>query len=437
MSTGSEQILRKQVDGSGEDDPFQRLLLEFSSAAAKGLSPAELLLLFCRSTRSYFGVSGSYVWHLVGQDQLQGAEADGWMAERFRNARLKAHESAVTNEAIRQKRAVFINGLNTARYPIAAEYNAKSVMAVPLVVFDEVIGAAVFLHTTEPCFFSADRAAKATILAAQLGSFLEAARLSGQAREEQRRAGILAEVAHSLHSEPDIGVLVGAVADHLRALLRTPLVCILVREAAGFDLWAVATENPALSLSVRARHDRKSLYFASDLANRAINAGEPISVSVDPAAHSLADLVPPGTLLAAPFRTSSREGAVLVYPRREGAFSTEEKKLLRVITSFAAIAVSNAELYAKARAQAHELHQIINIASELGSITDLDQFMSKFIHRASDFLGFGRAFVGLIEHDRLEVRWSFVAGAPGPAGYVIPEGILTRAIQKKEVLWAA
>ncbi len=365
-----------------------------------------------------------------------GAEADGWMADRFRNARLKTSESAIAHEAIHKKRAVYVNALNTEQYPMAAEYDAKSMMAAPLVVFNEVIGAAVFLHNSDSYFFHPDHVAKATILAGQLGSFLEAARLSELAREEQRRAGILAEVAHSLHSESDLGVLVEAVADRLRALLRTPLVCILVREATGFDLWAVATENPALGLSVRARHDRKGLQFASDLANRAIQAGEPISVAVNPAAHSLGDLVPAGTLLAAPFRTSSHEGAVLVYPRREGTFSTEEKKLLPVITSFAAVAISNAELYAKARAQSHELHQIISIASELGSISDLDQFMRKFIQRASDFLGFRRSFVGLIEEGKVEVRWSYVEGKHGPAGYVIAEDVLTRAMRNKEVFWA-
>jgi hypothetical protein len=38
---------------------------------------------------------------------------------------------------------------------------------------NEVIGAAVFLHTNDPHFFSPDHVAKASILAAQLGSFLE------------------------------------------------------------------------------------------------------------------------------------------------------------------------------------------------------------------------------------------------------------------------
>ena len=352
LTTGSEPIFQTRADVS-EDDSFQKLLLTFTSAAAQALSSAEILKTFCRAAGGYFQVSGTYVWHLLPPDQMIGAAADGWMADRFQNTRLSADESAIASQAILSKKAVYFNAINPAHDAMAAEYDAKSMMAVPLLLSNEVIGAAVFLHTTEPHFFRPDDLAKASILAAQLGSFLEALRLSELAREEQRRAAILAEVAHSLGSEPDLPAMTEAVADRLRALLRTPLVCILIRGATGYSLWAVAAETAAAAASVRARFDRenekkdpedKDTDFASDLANRAVLAGEPISVAIDPASHSLSDLVPPGTLLAAPFRTTSQQGAFLVYPRPDGPFSAEEKSLLPVITSFAAIAISNAEL---------------------------------------------------------------------------------------------
>ncbi len=373
------------------------------------------------------------MWQLLPPDQLVGVEADGWRAEQFRGSRLRTYETAIANEAILKREAVFINELDASRYPMAAEFQARSMLAVPLILSNEALGAVVFLHNSDPGFFTRDHAAKGSILAAQLGSLLEAMRLTERAREEQRRAGILAEVVQSLHSEPDLGILADAVADRLRVLLRTPLVCMLARGNSRFDLWAVATETPAAAVSVRARYDRKDLHFASDLANRAIAAGEPINVAINPAGHSLGDLVPPGTLLAAPFRTSTREGAVLVYPRREGPFSAEEKSLLPIITSFAAVAISNAELYSTARAQAHELHQILNITSELGSIADIDHFMQRFLQRASDFLGYGRAFVGVADNGRVRIRWSLKDGKPGDAGFVFPEGNLTRAMRDKQV----
>lgn len=435
LNVGSEQLLRSYTTGA-QDDSFQKLLLEFSEAAAKTVSSAELLKLFCKETRSYFQSSGTYVWRFLPPDQLQGVEADGWMAEEFRGARLATSDSAIAEDAIHRKKPIFRNALDTSHYPMAAQLNAQSVLAVPLIVSNEVLGAAAFVHTSDAHFFNSDHLAKASILAAQLGGFLEAVRLAERAREEQRRAGILAEVALALHSEADIGVLVEAIADRVRALLRTSLVCVMVRADEAYDLWAVATEDPTTAVSVRARYDRRDFKFASDIADRSIRVGEPISVEIDPSTHALGDLIAAGTLLVAPFHTSGREGAILVYPRRTGSFTSEEQSLLPTITSFAAVAISNAELYAKARAQAHELHQIVSIASELGSISDLDQFMQQFVLRAGDFLGFGRAFVGLLQEESISVQWSQTNGKPGEPGFVIPEGILTQAIRRREVFHA-
>ena len=105
-----------------------------------------VIQLFCRSTREFFQVDGAYFWRVSPPDELVGAEADGLMAEDFRGRRLKARESAVAMEAIRQRRTVYVNRVDPSRYPMAAEFHAKSLMAAPLVVANEVIGAAVFLR---------------------------------------------------------------------------------------------------------------------------------------------------------------------------------------------------------------------------------------------------------------------------------------------------
>src|SRR5258708_1987686 len=115
------------------------------------------------------------------------------------------------------------------------------------------------------------------------------------------------------------------------------------------------SSKPWLTASVRARHDRRGLQFAAALASRAVAAGEPISVAIDPATHALGELVPPGMLIAAPFRTSLTQGAVLIYPRQEGIFSAEEKSLISVVTGFAAVAISNPDLFKTAPARAYRL----------------------------------------------------------------------------------
>ena len=417
------------------DEAFQKLLLQFSAAAAKGIDAPALIRLLCRATREFFRVDGTYFWSVVSSSEMVGTEADGSQAESFRGKRLKPSQSAVAMEAVRLRKTVFVNRLDPARYPMAGEFHARSLMASPLVVSNEVIGAAVFLHASDRDFFSEDLSAKATILAGQLGSLLEASRLTQVSREERRRAEILAEVAQAIHSVPAAAAVVDAVADRLRVLLRTRLVCILLREGGEFGLRAVSAESPQLAGSVRTRHDRKGLHFATDLAMRAIAAGEPISVAIDPSSHALGDLVPAGMLIAAPFRTSISQGAVLVYPRQEGTFSAEDKSLVSAVAGFGAVAIANAELYATAQAQAHELHQLLDISSDLGSIGHLDEFMQQFVLRASDFLGFSRAFIGLLEDGLFHLRWVTDNGVTDPMDYQFPQGTAWRSLINKEVFW--
>ena len=426
------------VEGSNprSDEAFQQLLLRFSAAAAQGTDVASLIRLFCRETREFFQTSGVYFWQCLSPDEMVGAEADGIMAERFRGLHMKASESAVTGEAVRKRRTIFVNFLDSSRYARAAEFHARAMMAAPLVVSNEVLGAVAFLHDSKPGFFNDDLAAKATIVAGQLGSLLEARRLTEASREDHRRAEILAEVAHALHGNPDVAAVIEALADRIRVLLRARLVCVFLRQEGPFELRGVSADTPQLNKSARARYDRTALRFAADLAARAVTAGEPVTVSIDAASHSLGDLVPSGMLLAAPFRTSRTQGAILVYPRQDGIFTVDERSLVSAVAGFGAVAVANAELYSTARSQAHELHQLLEISSELSSIGNLDKFLEAFVVRAADFLGFGRCFIGLLEDGAFRVRLGAEKGAARRVDLTFPEGIGTKALIAKEVFWS-
>jgi len=415
------------------DEGFQQLLLRFSSAAARGASAGALMELFCRETRALLQVSGVYFWRSLSPTELIGAEADGVMAERFRGQRMKASDSAAAAEAVRTRRAVVANSVDPTRFPMAAQYGAQSLMAAPLIVSNEVIGAVTFLHNKEEDFFTDDLSAKATILAGQLGSLLEARRLSDVSREDNRRAEILAEAAQALHGVPDMHAVVEGLADRIRVLLRTKLVCVLMRQEGPFELKAVSADGPQLANAARARHDRMALRFAADLATRAVAAGEPLTVSIEASTHALSDLVPSGMLLAAPFRTARTQGVILIYPRPDGVFTSEERSLVTAVAGFGAVAVANAELYATARNQAHELHQLLEISSDLGSLGKLEQFLSALVVRAADFLGYKRCFIALLEDGAFHVRFGVESGTSAPVNEVFPEGVATKALWGKEV----
>ena len=435
FSAGSSITPQDNAIVPGSDDAFQKLLLRIGEKASEQSHASALIQLFCEAAREFFQVSGVYFWRCHSAGELLGEYADGKMAERFVGMCLRPEQSAVTSQAVRQRRTIFANHVTSPAFAAAAEFEARSLMAAPLVVLNEVIGAVTFLHDSNEQFFNDDLAAKATILAGQLGSLLEAARLGEASREEHRRAEILADVAHALHGRPDVAAVIEALADRLRLLLRTRLVCVLLRREGPFELQAVSAETPQLATSARARHDRQTLRFAADLAQRAVAAGEPLTLSVGADVHSLGSLVSPGMLIAAPFRTSHTQGAILIYPRPDGVFTPEERALVAAIAGFGAVALAHAELHATSDAQARELHQLLEISSELSSSTDLDQFLQAFVIRASGFLGFGRCFIALLEDGQFRVRYGVEKGEPRRLETLFPEGVATKALRAKEVFW--
>jgi two-component system NtrC family sensor kinase len=433
MHSGDSTLISGTVIHS--DESFQRLLLQFSDAASVDQDENSLIQLFCREARQFFQTSGVYFWRYISSDELVGSQGDGFKSSEFKGFRLKAGESAAAIDAVRSRRTLYLNHLEPGRYPVAEVFHARALLSAPLLVAGEVIGAITLLHTTAPDFFNDDLAAKATIVAAHLGSLLEAIRLTRVSRQEERRAQILAEVAHALHGVPDIAAVIEALGDRLRVLLSTRLVCVLLREDGPFEVRAIAAESAALVHAVKNTCDRNSLRFASDLATRAIAAGEPITVAIDAAIHGLDGLVPAGRMIVAPLRTAGTQGAILVYPRAESAFTAEEKSLVSAVAGFGAVAIANAELYARARDQAHELHQLLEISSELSSMGKLDEFLEAFVVRAADFLGFGRSFVGLMQDGAFHVRWGSDHGQPRRLEEVFPEGVATKALKDREVFW--
>jgi PAS domain S-box-containing protein len=345
-------------------------------------------------------------------------------------------------DAIQKHRPFFVNHLDVARYPWLASGRAYSALAAPILVSGDVIGAITYLKSApdgSPVIhpdggFDEGSVARVTILAAQLGTALEALRLNQLSREEHRRASILVEVATALHGLPDTASVMESIADRLRALVHSPAVLVFIQQEKQFHLQSVSSESPRLALSIRSRFQQNQLRSSIEIATRAVAAGERITVSIDGTSHFGEDS-PAGVLIAAPFRTSRSHGAILVYPRPTNPFTQEDKTLVSALAGFGAVAIANAELYGMARAQAHELHEILEISFELGSAGKLDEFMQTSVVRAANFLGFERCFIGLLEEDTFHIRWGVEKGVARPVDIPLHDGVATRTLKQKNVFF--
>jgi len=408
--------------------------LDLSRAAFQSTDPSQLIRSFCTLTRAFFQASGAYFWSRSADGELVGTEADADGVESFRGVRRRAGDASIAMDAVQKRRAFFVDHLDVARYPWLAECHAHAAMAAPLLVSGEVVGAITFLQSAPHARFDEDAVAKVTILAAQLGTALEALRLNQLSREEHRRASILVEVATALHGLPDTAAVMESIADRLRLLLHSPAVLVFIQQEKIFQLQAVSTEAPKLAGEIRSRFEHNDLRSSLEIATRAVAAGERITVSIDGASHFGEDS-PPGVLIAAPFRTSRSHGAVLVYPRHASPFTQEDKTLVSALAGFGAVAVANAELYGMARAQAHELHEILEISFELSSVGKLDEFMQTSVVRAASFLGFRRCFIGLLENSVFHIRWGVENEVARPVDIPLGDGVATRALKQKNVFF--
>jgi two-component system NtrC family sensor kinase len=227
------------------------------------------------------------------------------------------------------------------------------------------------------------------------------------------------------------------VAHRLRNLLRSPVVLIFVQRENLFQLQAVSADAPDLAQTIRARALENDLRSALEIATRAVAAGERITVNIDGASH-FGEGSPAGTLVAAPFRTSRSHGAILVYPRissqfADSHFTEEEKALVSAVAGVGAVVAANAELNATARAQALDLHELLEISCELSSAGKLEQFLQTSVVRAAGFLGFQRCFIGLLEGNTFHIRWGFENGRAQPVDIPLHEGVAVRKLRQKDV----
>jgi GAF domain-containing protein len=153
-SVGGPVIPQGISSPPGSDEDFQQLLLGIAAKAGERCNGSELIDFFCRVTRDFFQVAGVYFWRCSSADELVAERANGKMAESFVGRRLRSHQSTVTAEAVRQRRTIFANHINPSLFPLAKEFEARSLMSAPLVVSNEVIGAVTFLHDSKDDFFN-------------------------------------------------------------------------------------------------------------------------------------------------------------------------------------------------------------------------------------------------------------------------------------------
>ncbi|HEY6971589.1 MAG TPA: PAS domain S-box protein [Candidatus Angelobacter sp.] len=216
------------------------------------------------------------------------------------------------------------------------------------------------------------------------------------------------------------GALRNYIAETARDTLQALVAGMLVREDETYVLSSVSSEgSPDLGKSALISH-------AKAFAIQAIENKKLLNFSLSSTSEAKSTYYG----LAGPLITS-QSATVLVVLRTE-PFSEDETSAFDLLGNMARLALDNVELANLAASQQQHLNQLLAISSELGATSHLDNFLSKFVVRAAEFLAFDRVFVALVEGGECRVRWSCINGVANPMNLEISSASTRRILETKQ-----
>src|SRR5262249_21333822 len=210
------------------------------------------------------------------------------------------------------------------------------------------------------------------------------------------------------------------IAETARDTLQALVAGMLVREDETYVLGSLSSEgNPDLSKSSLISH-------AKGFAIQAIEKKKLLNFSLSSSAGTKSAYYG----LAGPLITS-QSATVLVVLRSE-PFSDDEISAFDLLGNMGRLALDNVELTNLATSQQQHLNQLLAISTELSDTSHLDSFLSKFVVRAAEFLGFHRVFVALVEGGECRVRWGCINGVANPMNVEISTASTRRLLESKQ-----
>ncbi len=254
---------------------------------------------------------------------------------------------------------------------------------------------------------------------------------------------VLIECSQRLHSSLDVPAVLNSLADEICDLLQARLCTVFVRSDTAphpFELKVLAGEPELASFFQSFADTASHSPMLEALCEGAAHASTPLYIDsseddrLPPAsAKILAGASGSSMVLTAKVAAQAGRIVVLVLPGpNASAWGNEQRSLLSLLCSMASLAIKNAEIHSRTRAEADEFRQLLDICSELGSSADLSRFMESFVTQAAHFLGFSRSFIALIQDGDCVVRYGSDHGAGQHMDLVLDSDIAQQIIRAKQ-----
>ncbi len=295
--------------------------------------------------------------------ELRFAFAEGFSREVVEHWRFGIGQGIVGSAAERKGTLVVDDVLSEPRY-IAASADVRSEVAIPLFVEDRVIGV-LDVGSQEAGAFAGDTLELLELLADQLASAIESARIQQRMREQARSLSLLHEISREMTAILNRRELLRKVADRLGRIVDYDVFSIFLWEETKQHL------EPFFSVFEDGRPVRslEPVALGQGICGTAAALRQPIrvpNVDLDPRYARCNTELRVRSELVVPLVFKDRMiGVIDLESASYNAFSNRHQQLLSTLATSLAIALENARLYEKLRQDELRLEQDLSTAREV------------------------------------------------------------------------
>jgi len=268
----------------------------------------------------------------------------------------------------------------------------RSIMAVPLMSGDEMIGV-LCLRSRQDAVYSERDLALAERVGAQIAGAIANSKLHEQAQRDAEERSTLAEIGRIVASSPNIEDAYDSFARQTKKLIRFDCMhvnMIDVLHRTGTVVFAsqeIPLGRPVGDKFSLSRSMTEAMIQAGSGLLRGAESPEAIVTEFPSLASDIEDGVR-SFLMAPLFAESSVIGTVSVTSREPDAYSPRDLALIESIAAQIAGTVANSRLHASLQHEAHERTVLAEIGRIIGSTLDINDVYERFVDQMQKLLRF-------------------------------------------------
>ncbi len=411
-----------------------------SRAMSEILDLRRLLDLICQESVTIFGTQAAFLWLLEG-GELIGFSAYGAGTDKFIGMRFPIYDPKLLGARVaRERKPILVNDAvhsSDVDQTMIDLFNIKSMMGIPLMKGERLLGALMILDSTTPQRFHAEDLTMAAIFGSHAALAIDNAQLYERANLHLGHEKALREIDIAITSNLELNLTLQVVLHQASTQLRVDACSILrLNESAqtleftnGLGFTTDVIKNMPIQLgSGRAGNavlERRVIGRADLEAPEQIPDRAEVLRAENFAAYFIAPLVVKGTLL----------GALEIYHHTAIVLTAEWLKFFEALAGQTAIAIENATLFQNLQHTNTELRLAYDATIEGWShALDLrDKETEGHTLRVTEMSIRLAKRMGLSEQEQLQVRRGALLHDIGKMG--IPDEILHKAGILTEEEW--